>query len=121
MKSGDFNAAAKAAGLEAKTTEFIARGGAIADVGVSPAVDAVAFTLPVGGVSDPIVTDNATVSVKVVERQEPAPADVASGKATLKTELLGERRNRFYASYMTKARERMKVNVNRELIAQLVA
>jgi peptidyl-prolyl cis-trans isomerase D len=121
MKSGDFNAAAKAAGLEAKTTEFIARGGAIADVGVSPAVDAVAFTLPVGGVSDPIVTDNATVIVKVLERQDPAPADVASGKATLKTELLGERRNRFYASYMTKARERMKVNVNRELIAQLVA
>jgi peptidyl-prolyl cis-trans isomerase D len=121
MKSGDFNAAAKAAGLEAKTTEFIARGGAIADVGVSPAVDAVAFTLPVGGVSDPSVTDNATVIVKVLERQDPAPADVASGKATLKTELLGERRNRFYASYMTKARERMKVNVNRELIAQLVA
>ena len=121
MKSGDFTAAAKAAGVEAKTTEFIARGGAIADVGVSPAVDAVAFTLPVGGVSDPIVTDNATVIVKVLERQDPAPADVASGKATLKTELLGERRNRFYASYMTKARERMKVNVNRELIAQLVA
>jgi peptidyl-prolyl cis-trans isomerase D len=121
MKSGDFNAAAKAAGLEAKTTEFIARGGAIADVGVSPAVDAVAFTLPVGGVSDPIVTDNATVIVKVLERQDPAPADVASGKATLKTEVLGERRTRFYASYMTKARERMKVNVNRELIAQLVA
>jgi parvulin-like peptidyl-prolyl isomerase len=121
MKSGDFNAAAKSAGLEVKTTEFIARGAAITDVGSSPAVDAVAFTLPVGGVSDPIVTDNATVIVKVLERQDPAPTDIASGKATLKTELLSERRNRFYASYMTKARERMKVNVNRELLAQLVA
>jgi len=121
MKSGDFNAAAKGAGLELKTTEFIARGAPIGDAGASPAIDAVAFTLPVGGVSEPIVTDNATVIVKVLERQDPAPSDIASAKATLKTELLNEQRNRFYASYMNKARERMKVNVNRELLAQLVA
>jgi hypothetical protein len=36
MKSGDFNAAAKGAGLEVKTTEFIARGGQIADSGPEP-------------------------------------------------------------------------------------
>jgi len=72
-------------------------------------------------VSDPIVTDNGTVIVKVLERQDPPATDVATGKTTLKTELVNERRNRFYASYMTKARERMKVNINRELIAQLVA
>src|SRR4029079_17395724 len=45
MKTGDFNAAAKAAGLDVKTTEFIARGAPIGDVGVSPAVDAVAFAM----------------------------------------------------------------------------
>jgi len=121
MKSGDFNAAAKAAGLDVKTTEFIARGAPIGDAGASPAIDVVAFALPVGGVSDPIVTDNATVIVKVLERQDPAPSDIGSAKATLKTELLNEQRNRFYASYMSKARERMKVNVNRELLAQIVA
>jgi len=121
MKSGDFNGAAKAAGLDVKTTEFIARGAPIGDAGASPAIDAVAFTLPVGGVSDPIVTDNATVIVKVLERQDPAPSDIGSAKTTLKTELLNEQRNRFYASYMSKARERMKVNVNRELLAQIVA
>jgi peptidyl-prolyl cis-trans isomerase D len=121
MKTGDFSAAAKAAGLDVKTTEFLARGGAIPDVGASPAVDAVAFKMQPNEISDPIVTDNGTVIVKVLERQDPAPADLASGKATLKTELLNETRNRFYASYMNKARDRMKVNVNRELIAQLVA
>ena len=121
MKSGDFNAAAKTAGLEVKTTEFIARGAAIADVGVSPAVDRVAFAMQPGNVSDPIVTDNGTVIVKMLERQDPAPSDAPTAKASLKTEIVNERRNRFYTSYMTKARERMKVNVNRELIAQLVA
>ena len=44
LKSGNFEAAAKAAGLEVKTTEQIARGAPIADVGISPAVEAVAFT-----------------------------------------------------------------------------
>jgi peptidyl-prolyl cis-trans isomerase D len=121
MKSGDFTAAAKAAGLEVKTTDFILRGAPIGDVGVSPAVDSVAFAMQPNAVSDPIVTDNGTVIVQVLERQDPPTTDVATGKATLKTELVNERRSRFYASYMTKARERMKVNINRELIAQLVA
>ncbi len=121
MKSGDFNAAAKGAGLEVKTTEFIARGGQIAGIGPSPSVDAVAFRMQPNEVSDPIVTDNATVIVKVLERQDPVPADVSSGKNTLKGELLNERRGQFYTAYMTKARDRMKVNVNRELLAQLVA
>ncbi len=134
MKSGDFDAVAKAAGVEVKTTDFIARGAPVPDVGVSPAVDAVAFSLPAGGVSDPIVTDTGAVIVKVLEKKEataaaaPAPGvEAAPGaeppptKDALKTELLNERRNRFYAAYMTKARERMKVTINRELIAQLVA
>ena len=121
MKSGDFNAAAKAAGLDVKTTEFIARGAPIGDVGVSPAVDAVAFAMQPNAVSDPITTDNGTVIVKVLERQDPPASDVTTGKASLKTEMVNQRRNLFFASYMSKARERMKVNVNRELIAQLVA
>ncbi len=121
MKSGSFEAAAKAAGLEVKTTELIARGAPVADIGASPAIDAVAFALPPGGVSDPIVTDNGAVIVKVLEKKDPTPAEIAAGKATLKTALLNERRNRFYASYMSKARERMKVTVNNALLAQLVA
>jgi peptidyl-prolyl cis-trans isomerase SurA len=119
-KSGDINAAAKAAGVEAKTTDFIARGAVIADAGVSPAVDAAAFALPVGGVSDPIQTDNGAVIVKVLERQEPPATELASTRDTLKTELLNEKRNRFFGSYMTKARDRMKVTTNPQLLAQLV-
>jgi parvulin-like peptidyl-prolyl isomerase len=130
MKSGDFNAAAKAAGLEVKTTDLIARGAPIADIGASPAIDAAAFALPAGGVSAPIVTDTGAVIVKVLEKKDNALAEAAPAgkdapppatKDSVKTELLNERRNRFYASYMTKARERMKVNINRGVIAQLVA
>ena len=121
LKSGDFTAAAKSAGLEAKTTDLIARGAPIANAGVSPAVDAVAFALPAGGVSDPIVTDTGAVVVKVLEKAGVTDAEMAKQRDTVKTELLNERRNRFYNAYMTKARERMRININREAIAQLTA
>ncbi len=66
--------------------------------------------------------------VKVLEKKDAETAAAASAngqppptKEALRSELLNERRNRFYASYMTKARERMKMNINRDVIAQLVA
>ncbi len=121
MKAGNFDAAAKSAGLEVKTTDLIARGAPVADIGASPAIDAVAFALPAGSVSDPIVTDTGAVIVKVLEKKDPTPEEVSNGKAALKNELLNERRNRFYASYMSKARERMNVTINNALLAQLVA
>jgi peptidyl-prolyl cis-trans isomerase D len=121
LKTGDFDKAAKGAGLEVKATDLIARGAPIVDIGVSPAIDAVAFSLPQGGVSGPIVTDNGAVVVKVVEKKETTPEELAAAKDSLKTELLNEQKNRFYTAYMTKARQRMNIRINRETIAQVVA
>ena len=105
-----------------KTTELIARGAPIADVGVSPAVDAAAFTLPVGGVSDPIVTDNGAVVVKVLEQRRRRRMRTSRKDATAsRSELLSERRNQFFSAYMAKARERMQINVNQQTVAQLLA
>ncbi len=120
MKSGDFNVAAKAAGLEVKTTELMARGGAIPDAGVSPAVDAAAFALPVGGVSDAITTESGAVVVKVLERKDATPDEIKAGREQAKSQLLNERRGRFYGAYMLKARDRMNVTINRQLISQIV-
>lgn len=121
LKEGaSLEAAAKAAGVEAKTTDLIARGAPVGDAGVSPAIDAAAFALPVGGVSDPIVTDNGAVIVKVVEKKEVTPTELASGKQAIRDEMVNERRNRFYSAYMTKARDKMKININRETLAQLL-
>jgi len=120
LKSGDFDAGAKAAGVEVKTTDLIVRGAPVGDAGVSPAIDAAAFALPVGGVSDPIVTDTGAVIVKVLERKDVTPDELAKGKQGLRTELLNERRNRFYGAYMTKAREKMKINYNTEVLAQVL-
>ena len=119
LKGNNFDAAAKAAGLDVKTTELIARGAPIADVGISPAVEAVAFTLPAGTVSDPIKTDNGAVVVRVLERKDVTPTELAAGKKDIREQMLNERKTRFYASYMTKAREKMRINRNDATIAQV--
>jgi peptidyl-prolyl cis-trans isomerase D len=120
MKSGDFEKAAKAAGLEVKTTDLIARGAPIGEAGVSPALEAAAFSLPKDGVSDPVVTDSGAAIVKVLDRQDVAPDQLAKEKESLRTELLNDRKQKFFAAYMTKARQRMKININRETIAQII-
>lgn len=121
MKSGDFDKAAKDAGVEVKTTDFIARGSQVTDIGQSAAVDAAAFSLPKGGVSDPIVTANGAAIIKVVDKQMPSPSDFTAQKDSLRTELLNQRRNEFYSAYMNKARQRMDIRINREVIAQITA
>jgi peptidyl-prolyl cis-trans isomerase D len=118
---GNFDAAAKAAGLEVKTTDEIARGAPIVDAGVSPAIEAVAFKLPAGSVSDAIQTDTGAVVVKVLERKDVTPQEIADGRQSLREEIVNERRNRFYTTYMTKAREKMRINTNQATLAQVTA
>jgi peptidyl-prolyl cis-trans isomerase D len=117
----DFAAAAKAQGLDAKDTELITRGSTLPDVGIAPEVDAVAFTLPVGGVSDPIRTNDATVIVRVASREDVTPDKLKAEKEAFRAQLLNERRNRFFTSYMTKAKEKMKIEVKQDVLRRVVA
>ncbi len=116
----DFEKAAKAAGVEAKTTDLIPRDSPIPDIGQAPAVDAVAFALPVGSVSDPVATDNATAVIKVLEKQEVSADEWKNNKDRFREELLADRRNRFFSAYMAKAKQKMKIEVNREALQRAV-
>jgi peptidyl-prolyl cis-trans isomerase D len=117
--SGDLAKAAKAAGVEVKTTELVARESPLPEVGVSPQVDAVAFSLPAGATSDPIVTDNAVAVIKVVEHKQPTPAEFAAERDRLRDEMVNDRRGRFFAAYMQKAKQKMKIEVNRETLQRV--
>jgi peptidyl-prolyl cis-trans isomerase D len=119
--AANFVAAAKAQGLEAKDTELIMRGAAIPEVGSSPEVDKAAFSLPVGGVSAPIATSDGTVIVKVVQRDVVTPEQIKSGSEAFRAELLNERRTQFFNAYMSKARERMKVEINPDVVSRVTS
>ena len=112
----DFEKAAKAGGVEAKTTELITQDSPIPDLGVAPAVEDAAFKLAVGAVSDPIATDTGTAVIKVIEKKAVTPEEWTSSKDRFREELLTDRRNRFFSAYMVKAKQKMKIEVNREAL-----
>jgi peptidyl-prolyl cis-trans isomerase D len=117
--AADFGAAAKAAGLTVRTAENLARGAAIPEVGPSPAVDQVAFSLPVGGVSDPITTPNGAVVVRVVSRSAVSPDELAKNRETLRRELTSQKQAQFFASYMTKAKQGMGISIDQAVLQRL--
>jgi parvulin-like peptidyl-prolyl isomerase len=110
-------AAAKSMGLEAsETPTTVSRGSALPAIGASQRVDSVAFGLPVGGVSEPIAAGDATVIVKVVERDEATPEELRRDREVFRAQLLNERRDRFFAAYMGRVRDQMRIEVNNEVL-----
>jgi peptidyl-prolyl cis-trans isomerase D len=116
----DFAAAAKTQGLEAKESQLVVRGSPLPDIGVSADVDKVVFSLPAGGVSDPIATANGSVIVRVAERQDVTPEAMRTAKETFRAQLLNERRDLFFSAYMTKAKQGMKIQVNADVARRII-
>jgi peptidyl-prolyl cis-trans isomerase D len=116
----DFAAAAKKAGLEVKPTELITRGSPIPDLGSSPAVDAAAFSLPKGGVSDPISTPQGTAIVRVVEKEEVSPEKIVEGRDQLRDELANQRRDQFFSGYMQNAKKKLKIEIKQDVLARVI-
>ena len=114
----DFAAAAKKAGLEVKTTELIARGAALPDIGISADVDKVAFALPQGGISNAVATPQGTAIVRVAEKEAVTDAQIAGGMDQTRQELVTQRRDRLFSGYMVKAKEKLKIEINQETLAQ---
>jgi len=112
-------AAAKAAGKDVRTTELIARNSVIADIGVSPAVDAVAFAMPVGATSDAINTENGAAVVKVLEKPAINDTELAAARDSLRRELVSTRQTRFFTAYMNKAKTTLTINRYPDVIARV--
>src|SRR5687767_10866539 len=117
--AGDFSAAAKALGFEAKESQLVTRESALPDVGISPEVDKVAFGLAKGAVSDAIQTASGTVIVKVTERDDVTQEDFRLARDRFRAELVNEKRGRFFASYMTKAKEQLKIEVKEDVMRRI--
>jgi len=118
--AADFVAAAKKAGFEAKSSELLARGAALPEIGVSVPVEKAAFALATGAVSDPIATADGATIIKVIERQDVKPAEMAASRESMRQALVDERRTDFFTAYMVKARQRMKIELNREVLNSIL-
>jgi peptidyl-prolyl cis-trans isomerase D len=118
--AADFDKAVQAAGFKAQTTEMITRDSPIPDLGMAAEVTEAAFTLAPGTVSQPIATDTGSAVIKVLEKQQVTPQELEANKQKFRDDLLADRRNRFFAAYMTKAKQKMRIEVNREAVQKLV-
>ena len=81
----------------------------------------VAFSLPKGAVSDPIQTTDGTVIVHVVDREDVTPEKMKQAQEAFRADLLNERRARFFSAYMGKAKEKMNVQVNTDVVRRVLA
>jgi peptidyl-prolyl cis-trans isomerase D len=117
---GNFAAAAKAAGVEVKSTDFVTRGTPYPEVGVSPTLDGAVFSLKAGDTTGPIPTDNAVVVARVKERQDLNPATMATERENVRAQLVEQRRGEFFAAYMAKAKAKLKIGFNENAIRTII-
>jgi peptidyl-prolyl cis-trans isomerase D len=117
--STDFAAAAKTAGLTVRDAADLARGAPIPEVGPSPSVDQVAFSLPVGSVSDPLTTPNGIVVLRVASRTSVPADELAKNRDGIRRELASQKRAQFFSSYMTKAKQGMGINIDQTVLQRL--
>ena len=116
----EFGPAATAAALEVSSSDLLTRGTAIPGVGLNAAVEAVAFSLQAGETSDPILTGNTAVVLRVEEREEASESEFEANRETIRSQLMAERQNRFFAAYMENAKTRILINVDMAAFSQAV-
>ena len=118
---GDFVKAAKAAGVEAKTTDFITRDAPIPDLGNAPEVLDTAFELPAGrGQRSDRHRERDRDRQGRREGRRHARRMCTANKDTFREQVLNDRRNRFFSGYLLKAKQKMKIDVNREALQRVV-
>jgi parvulin-like peptidyl-prolyl isomerase len=108
VKGGEkFDAAAKALGLEPKTSELFARTGSIPGVG-SGKLLAPAFGLKQGEVGVPQQIASSWFAYQVAEKVEPNPADFEQQKKTITDTLLQTKRSVAFEAFRSALEERLK-------------
>jgi peptidyl-prolyl cis-trans isomerase D len=108
VKAGDkFDAAAKALGLESKTSDAIARNGSISGVASGKQLSA-AFQMKQGEVGGPLNLGANWLVYRVAEKQEPNPADFDKQRKDLLDQVLQNKRSLAFDAFRTALEARLK-------------
>lgn len=111
-EADDFVTAAQEADYAVGSSDLVARGAALPEVGISAAVEAVAFAMDPGGVSEPIEAGNAVAVVRLVEREAASAQDLDAQRERLRDQLVATRQGQFFSAYMTRVKERLAIDVD---------
>ena len=108
VKAGEkFETAAKALGLDAKTSDPFARNGSISNVASGKQL-AAAFQAKVGDVGAPVSIGANWVVYRVADKQEPNPADFDKQKKEITDQVLDDKRNLAFQAFREALEERLR-------------
>jgi len=108
VKAGEkFDAAAKAVGLEPKTSELISRSGSIPGLGSAKLITS-AFSMKQGDLGGPVHMGVSWVAYQIAEKVEANPADFETQKAKITDTLLQQKRNMAFDAFRLALEDRLK-------------
>jgi len=125
IKSGkaDLSALARTLGGEVKTSEKLTRAGSIPEFGSISERDQEIFSLPLGQVGPSASLGGKTLVFSVKERESANAEEMKKALPTLRTDLLGAKRERYFSAYIKDAQKRMEdskaISVNETALAQI--
>jgi peptidyl-prolyl cis-trans isomerase D len=112
-----FDSAAKALGLEAKTSDDFARAGSISNVASGKQL-APAFPLKPGDVGAPLNIGSNWLVYKVVDKQEPKPDDFLKQKKEITEQVLQNKRSLAFEAFRTALEDRLKKDGKLQLMPE---
>jgi peptidyl-prolyl cis-trans isomerase D len=108
VKAGEkFDTAAKAMGLEAKTSDLIARNGSIPNAASGKQLSA-AFQMKSGDIASPLSLGSNWLVYRVADKQEPNPADFEKQKKDMAEQVLQTKRSTAFEAFRTALESRLK-------------
>jgi peptidyl-prolyl cis-trans isomerase D len=108
LKSGEkFDSAAKALGLDPKTSDLFARNGSISGAASGKQLSA-AFQMKPGDIGPPLNLGTSWFVYRVAEKQEPNPADFDKQKKDLTDQVLQAKRNLAFEAFRSSLEARLK-------------
>lgn len=114
--------AAKGLGLETQTSDFLARSDTLAGLSPMRKLNG-AYTLPVGQTSAAIPQGMNWLLFRVVERQEPNPADLARQQNDLQRQIVQSKQQLAFEAFQDSLRQRLvkegKLKINDQVLRRL--
>jgi peptidyl-prolyl cis-trans isomerase D len=104
----DLKKAAKEAGADFKTSDFVAPDGQVPEIGAMNGSASVAFTLKPGEISGPIDNGNTGAVLSVVDRQAPTEQEFAEKKDQIREGLAQQKQEEVFGLFLSNLRERMQ-------------
>jgi peptidyl-prolyl cis-trans isomerase D len=86
----------------------VASSGQVPDLGQVGSVAPQLFTLSVGSLSGPIVTERTGAVAKLIDKQEPSAADIAKNLDQTREQILDQRREEVFGIFISNAQDEFK-------------